>query len=306
MKKFIVHILICASILFIVDKLAYFILKETPKHLYDTRLKKVLDGEMNKELIILGSSKGAGNIIASQIEKETGYESYNLSYMGSDVIFHEFILRKLLQHNKTPKIILLSIDNPAQFIDVKKSKNTLSYRYDKLYPLTIYNEINTELIKQGDKTLLSEYFLLARLSKARFNYNREKPNSNNPLLLDGSMPYIKQKDISDFNFINKENEYHIGLDSQKKIETFEEIEQICERRNIKLYYIFSPTLFKFNNTFYHRFLKLVKNPDNVFVYNNSNDIYKRVSSYSDHSHLMIHSAKAFTTEISTFLKRYSP
>ena len=302
MKKFIVHILICASILFIVDKLAYFILKETPKHLYDTRLKKVLDGEMNKELIILGSSKGAGNIIASQIEKETGYDSYNLSYMGSNVIFHEFILRKLLKHNKAPKIVLLTIDNPQTLINEK----SLSYRFDKLYPLSVYNEVNDELIAQNDRSILSQFFLMGRLSKAHINYSNEKPSKDNPLLEDGSMPFIRVNPKSKREFITQETTYIKDKEEKDKLGALKSIQDLCRKNNIHLYYIFNPTMSNFNSSFYKRFLELVHTKNNVFMYNESNSIYKQKSTYFDQSHLMIEGAKVFTTEISEFIKSHNP
>ena len=301
MKKFIVHILICASILFIVDKLAYFILKETPKHLYDTRLKKVLDGEMNKELIILGSSKGAGNIIASQIEKETGYDSYNLSYMGSNVIFHEFILRKLLKHNKAPKIVLLTIDNPQTLINEK----SLSYRFDKLYPLSVYNEVNDELIAQNDRSILSQFFLMGRLSKAHINYSNEKPSKDNPLLEDGSMPFIRVNPKSKREFVERSILYDKTLEMESKLEALNSIQNQCEANNIHLYYVFSPKMFNFNSAFYKRFLKLINSEKEIFKYDN-NSLYTLKTSYFDQSHLMIHSAKVFTKEISEFIKSHNP
>lgn len=302
MKKFIVHILICASILFVIDKLAYFILKETPKHIYDTRLKKVLDGEMNKELIVLGSSKGAGNIIASQIEEETGYESYNLAYMGSHIIFHEFVLRKLLKHNKAPKILLLTIDNPEALIYEK----SLNFRLDRLYPLSIYNEVNDELIALNDRSIFSQFFLLGRISKAHVYYTNEKPSIDNPLLQDGSMPFIRVNPKSKREFVERSTLYDKTLEMESKLEALISIQNQCKANNIQLYYVFSPKMFNFNSAFYKRFLKLVDAKNNVFMYDESNVIYKQKSTYFDQSHLMIEGAKVFTTEISEFIKSHNP
>jgi hypothetical protein len=39
-----------------------------------------MDGKINKDIIFNGSSRGARDIIASQIERETGQTAYNLSY----------------------------------------------------------------------------------------------------------------------------------------------------------------------------------------------------------------------------------
>tara|TARA_R110002012_G_scaffold91063_1_gene222061 strand:- start:565 stop:1473 length:909 start_codon:yes stop_codon:yes gene_type:complete len=302
MKQFIKNICICFVVLFIVDKSAYFILKKTPKHLYDTRLKQVLEGEINKDLIVLGSSKGAGNILASQIEAETGLKSYNLSYMGSDITFHNFILKTLLTHNKTPKTILLSIDNPATLINEK----TLNFRLDKLYPLSIYNEINFELINQNDRSILSKYFLLARLTKAHLYYTNEKPTIDNPILQDGSMPFVRINPKAKREFISKDLFYNIDDEQPHKLEALNNIQNLCKANNINLYYIFSPKMFSFNDSFYNRFLQLSHNEKNIFRYNNKDSIYNLKSTYFDQSHLMINGAKVFTSEISNFIKSKNP
>ena len=62
----------------------------------------------------------------------------------------------------------------------------------------------------------------------------------------------------------------------------------------------------FNSSFYKRFLELVHTKNNVFMYNESNSIYKQKSTYFDQSHLMIEGAKVFTTEISEFIKSHNP
>ncbi len=95
MKKFIKTILIFTLIFFIIDKAAYFILVKTSKLQSDKKLEKILEGGMDKELIVLGSSRGIGNLIGEQLENETGLTTYNLSYRGSDIIFQAYIFKSL-------------------------------------------------------------------------------------------------------------------------------------------------------------------------------------------------------------------
>ena len=109
--------LLC-KIQIVITQAHWFVLKETPKKQYDKRLEELIKGEINKDIIVLGSSRGSGNILAGQLEKETGLESYNLSYQGSNINFHNFILNTLLKFNKKPKYVMLTIDNSSEFGNV--------------------------------------------------------------------------------------------------------------------------------------------------------------------------------------------
>ena len=103
MKQFSKHITIFFVLFFIVEKGICFFVNNAPKKEFDNRLELVLNGKINKEVIILGSSRGANNIYAKQLEDSINQSVYNLSYLGSDVTFHEFILKTLIKYNKPPK-----------------------------------------------------------------------------------------------------------------------------------------------------------------------------------------------------------
>ena len=80
MKKFIVKILIFSTVFFLFDRLFYIFLDLSPKQEVDKRLDYVINGNMNKDLIIIGSSRGARDLIAKQIEDSLNISCYNLSY----------------------------------------------------------------------------------------------------------------------------------------------------------------------------------------------------------------------------------
>ena len=115
MKPFIFKLCLFCITFFIVEKVFYIFLQISPSLEVDKRLEKLIDGEINKDLIILGSSRGARNIIASQLDSALGISSYNLSYLGSDITFHEFILETYIKFNNPPKIVVLVIDEPDAF-----------------------------------------------------------------------------------------------------------------------------------------------------------------------------------------------
>ena len=95
MKKFLLNSALFIVLFFIAEKGMYYFLQKAPDREYDKRLEHLINGEMNKDLFVFGSSRGGGNILAEQIEKETGYSSYNLSYQGANIIYQNFILKYL-------------------------------------------------------------------------------------------------------------------------------------------------------------------------------------------------------------------
>ena len=141
MKHFLYKILLFCLAFFVFEKLFYFVLFLAPTLENDKRLEMVINGEMNKDLIILGSSRGARSIIAGQIEDSLNISAYNLSYPGSDITFHEFMLRSLIKYNDKPRVVLLAVDDTIEFVE-----SNLEFRFDRLYPLAEYNYINNEII----------------------------------------------------------------------------------------------------------------------------------------------------------------
>ncbi|MCW2119445.1 hypothetical protein [Flavobacterium sp. 7A] len=297
MKRFLKNSLLFLLVFFVVDKGFYYFLIKAPEREYDTRLEQILEGKINKDIIILGSSRGADNILAGQIEKVTGQSTYNLSYPGSDITFHNFIFKSLLKFNKKPKMIILAIDNPFEF----RFESTLVFRLDRLYPLSKYNYINQELILQKQKNLLSKFFCLARINRSNFSFKNIPMSLQNPIDNWGSMPFEnKSKNIKiNYNYSNKE--YDSGTEINTKLEAFRAIQIGCKEKNIDLIYVFAPSFGEFNTAFYNRFLKEVQKK-NVMVYDSLNPVYKDPAYFYDESHLLETGAKIYTDEIITFIK----
>ncbi|UPT70590.1 MAG: hypothetical protein M0D53_16190 [Flavobacterium sp. JAD_PAG50586_2] len=103
MKLFLKRLLLFSLIFFIVDKAFILVRSRCNENEYDKRLELILNGAMNKDLLIFGSSRGARGVIASQIEDSLNVKCYNLSYIKSNIEFHEFLLKVLIRHNKSPK-----------------------------------------------------------------------------------------------------------------------------------------------------------------------------------------------------------
>ncbi len=282
---------------FIIEKGVYYFLDIAPNREYDKRLEYILEGNMNKELIVLGSSKGASDILAGQIEKETGLKSYNLSYQGSNIIFHEFILKALLKYNQTPKKVILMIDIPYEFIQEK----SLKFRVDRLYPLSKYNYINKELINQKEKNILSWVFCTARVNQSNFELKEIKAPYHNPLDLSGSGPYVIEKHNKNFDYSFIKKPYNTKSELPDKIRAFKNVQKLCRVNNIELICIIPPNFFELNRSFIKRFSSLLTNENKLFVYDTLNPIYKDEKYFYDSSHLYIDGAKILTSEISNFI-----
>jgi hypothetical protein len=297
MRTFISKAKLFLIIFFVVEKGVYYFLSIAPNREYDKRLEYVLEGNMNKELIVLGSSKGAADILAGQLEKETGLESYNLSYQGSNVVFHEFILKTLLKYNQTPKKVILVVDIPYEFIEEK----SLKFRVDRLYPLSKYNYINKELINQKEKNILSWVFCSGRVNQSNFEFKTIKPPHFNPLNTYGSGPYIVEKEKKDFNYSLIKDEYNIKNELPEKVKAFKNIQKLCSENNIELTFIIPPNFFDLDKRFIKRFKTLLTEDNKLFVYDTLNPIYRDEKYFNDYSHLFIDGAKILTSEISDFI-----
>src|SRR5687768_6067609 len=153
MKRFLKNLTIFALCFFIFDKIFIPVWFINSSNQIDNRIKYILEGKMNKEILVFGSSRGARDIMASRLEKQTGLASYNLSFPGSDIEFQEFLLRNLLKFNKPPRIIILTLDDPEEFYNTERIK----FRYEFLYPYMNYQPVKEEMIVRNEKNrLLSE------------------------------------------------------------------------------------------------------------------------------------------------------
>lgn len=298
MKKFLTNILVFGLLFFLLDKLFIFFIVTSPQKEVDKRLELLVNGKINKEIIILGSSRGARNIIASEIEKKTGHTSYNLAYPGSDIEFHEFVVRTLLKFNKAPKVILLSVDYPMAFLP----DSILNFRLDRLYPLVKYNYINEELVARGEKNrIMSNLFALSRMNKTNFDIRQKKFTALDTLYADGSMPISFQKDTEDWTPSKSFVKYNSKKELQVKLECFKKIVSMCQEKNIKLILIQPPLYDTMDPSFRGRLVELTENKIAFFDYNRQNPMYKNKEYFYDRTHLNLKGATVFTNEIAQYL-----
>ncbi len=284
---------------FIIEKLFYVFIFLSPHLCSDNRLERVINGQMNKEIIIMGSSRGARNLIASMLQDSFNLSAFNLSYPGSGIEFHEFILKSLLKFNEKPNTILLFLDEPQQLL----KSETLKYRYDVLYPLVKYDHINDEMIRREQKNILSNYFALARINKKNFDLRTNNIPEYGTILKCGSMPIDNPTQKGDFTFKTFNNPYDTLSELSEKTASFLSFQDICLASNIKLIMVFSPNFRKENNEFEMR-MRSLTHPNFTFIkYDTKNPIYTDKNYYFDETHLRTKGAIIFTNDIIKNLKK---
>lgn len=299
MKKFLITLLVFLVSFLAFDRLFLFFVYNSPKKEVHRRLELTLNGKINKDIIILGSSKGARDIIASQLEKETHHSAYNLSYPGSDVQYHEFVLRALLKFNTKPKLVILTVDNPIEILP----DSLITFRLDRLYPLVKYDYVLQELIDRNEKNaILSKLFVLHRINKANFNIKQKKFTPMDTLLADGSMPISFQKENEDWNEKMNNTTYPQQKESDVKLKSLQKIIATCKQNNIKLLLVSPPMFRGVNPMFKKRMLEIAGNNASFYEFDTQNQLYKDKSYFFDLNHLKNNGAAVFTTEIANYLK----
>lgn len=298
MGKFAIKLLLFAVIFLIFDKLFIILAHYSAEAEADKRLEYVINGEMNKDIIILGSSTGSRDIIASQIEEATGLSTYNLCYPGSNVQFHEFIMRTLLKFNKPPEIAILVVDDYWQLI----SEDILIFRVDRMYPLVKYPYIWRELSKcERRDNLFSNILVTNRLYKYNLDIRKKSFTYLNTVLECGSMPVSWKPDNIEFEFVSGERLYPADRELPEKVEAYKKLIETAKKNNINLV-IVSPPMFKAHSkSFEKRIRQLSGEGVYYYLYNTENPTYRNKDNYFDDSHLMQNAAIEFTGELSIFL-----
>jgi hypothetical protein len=303
MKKFLFRILIFCMLFFILDKAFILVRNRVPNLEVDQRLEKVINGKLNADIYILGSSRGARNIVAKQIEDELGLSTYNLSYPGSNVDFHEYLLQEILHANKKPQKIILAVDDYYELIAFESS---IKFRFDRLYPLVAYPRVQNELIERGEKNIiLSNLFILHQLNRSNFTFRPKLFSKNDSIFEHGSMHMSYTSPKFDRVYNNKDdiNKYPIERESQMLREKFLRIIDVCQVENIELTLCFSPN-FKRSNTAFENRMKSLAGDDVLYMhYDTSSTKYRDPELFVDSAHLKLNGAKIFTNELIAFLRR---
>lgn len=298
MKGFLIKIVLFALLIFLVDKLFIIVRNKAPEFDFDRRLEYVLEGKINKDILVFGSSRGVEDIATWSIEEKLAMDSYNLSYGGSEIEFQTFVLKQLLKNNKKPKLIIKIVDDDFELTphDINK------FRLDRLFPLVKYPIVREELIKRGEKNyLMSKLFVLHQMSLSNFKFRTPK-RVNDTIKEFGNLTLKKSsKKNIDWTYGTKVK-YNKNLELESKLNSFKEFEQLCLQNNIKLVLTIPPSYKVLNTEFVERINNLKSNTTNLYIYDTKNTLYESTIYFKDHTHLNSIGAELYTDDLIAFIK----
>jgi hypothetical protein len=239
-KNIFKKILIFLIILFILDNLiALGIEKLAEKNITDARIEKILNGEIDKNLLILGSSRAARNINAKIIEEYSGITSYNLGRPGSNVDYHNYLLKLILNYCPPPKSILLVFDNSTLI-----PAPSLTFRYDLIYQFSNRTVIKNFLIERDQLnkylSMLSRSYVMKHSFLETFKPHKFILGSNPlyKLASDGSMNL--KPNHRKIKYSDDQAQYDQKKESPYLMAKFLEIINLCKENNIKLILVLTP------------------------------------------------------------------
>lgn len=298
MKKFALRLLLFAAIFLIYDKLFILVARRSAEAEVDKRLEYLVKGEINKDIIIAGSSTGSRDILAGKIEEETGHSCYNLCFPGSGVEFHEFILNTLVEFNEAPGLVLLMVDDDIELV----YHAPLIFRKDRLYPLVQYPPIWKELARQEDTPpFFSSFIMLQRLSKYNFDLRQKHFTPMDTIIACGSMPVSWKREDMVLEYGTAERIYDREKELPEKVAAFKGILETCRTNNIRLVLVFPPIFQSHSLSFEKRIRELAGDGVDYYIYDRENPVYRDENFYNDETHLMGDGARVFTDEIIQYL-----
>jgi hypothetical protein len=295
MKKFLSLLVVFASLFFIVDKLFYWKIMNLPNTELDKRLELILEGKMNKQLLIFGSSRAQHDIYADAIQDNLAMSTYNLGYRGSNIAFQLFLLEKILKHNRKPEIVILTVDEDREFLLEK----TLQFRYDKLYPLIKHQEITMDLIQQKQISPFASVLYCARIGWNQFS-EIKKPTKFDQWSANGST-LLDSSDIGFKGIYKKKNKYNKKLEIRENLHAFAKFQEICKAKKIQLVVLIPPNFWSQNAEFANRISNLILDKKTLLLNQDRTD-FQSASLFYDESHLNNKGAILYTDKIIERLK----
>jgi len=302
MKKFIITLLIFLTGFFLVDKLLIGLRNAAPNREADKRMEQLYKGDINQDIIILGSSRGARDIIASQIEDSLKISTRNFSFPGSGVEFHDYLLSLIIKNaQKKPRLIILNVDDPNE---LNTNASRLKFRYDLIYPQVKYQQALDKLVADGEKNYwLSKMFVAHQMSMSNLDLRKQHFEAIDTVFADGSMPIASTNPKFDTHANEDQSVYDIQKETKEGLNSFIDIITACQKNNIKLLICFPPNFYKKTIGFEERIFQIVDDKAMIFVHDPIKYPFsKEIENYYDDVHLQRKGAVLFTDELINFLK----
>jgi hypothetical protein len=298
MLKLIIKGVLFVLVVLLVDKVFLPVKYLAPEYVEDKRLGKLFEGGIQKELIILGSSRGQASIASWTLQDSLGLSTYNLAFGGSDILWHLFALESLLEKSNPPKVIVEIMDDPFYLTQ----SLTNGFRLDLLYPLVKYPQALEVLIEREEKDwLLAKLLVTHQLSKSTYDF-RTLPVANDTVVRFGAKPGRGKIKEEDKDFFRTETTYDVSEELLRKRQALEKFQAIAKRNNIQVFYAIPPSYKPLNQEFVRRMKRLIPAESALFVYDEGDTNYRKDSLFSDPVHMNVYGAEYFTKDLVRFMR----
>lgn len=302
MLKLIIKCILFALVVFVADKAFLPVKYMAPDKVQDKRLNALFEGKIEKELIVLGSSRGQASVAAWMLEDSLGLSSFNLSFGGSEIEWQLFVLESLLEKVAPPKVIVKILDESFELTKAEVN----DFRVDLLYPLVKYPRALEALIDRGEKNrFISKFLITHQLSKSAYDI-RTPPALHDTVLLYGARPGRGQIKEKDKELLNHETTYDLSEELPQKIRAFQKFQQITRENNIQVFYAIPPSYKPLNHEFVARMRSVIGPDSPLFVYSDQDPNYSRDEFFNDPYHVNHRGAYYFTEDLIRFVKQNLP
>ncbi len=272
-------------------------------------MNKIVEGKINSDILICGSSRSLVGIDPLTISQATGFKAFNLSLNGSRLGIQLPVLKTYLKYNKKPKILIQELGFESLRLD---EKIFAPYKY---LPYIYDDELYQGLKKIDPNFWMHKYIPLTNL--IYFNADFQKVffkdffaslSDGNDYLKEGYNPHNNSWTIDAKSFIKLNLDDYFSL-TDKGNEYLKEVIEICLELNIKIILVTTPVYAKFNQSDYNK-EKMIKTftaiayKNNIPYYNYLDiPISEEKKYFYNFTHLADNGAKEFSKIISKELNK---
>ena len=314
MKKFIRQILfffvpiIVLSVL--LDLVLSYQLKKSKTHAFREYAvwNDLYSGNINADLLIMGSSRAWRHIDPSILEDSLGISSYNLGMDGQHLPMQLWRYEKFLKKNKKPKTIIYSLD----FFMLTHTDNL--FNKDQFLPYLLFDFEAEQHLKNYIGFDYFDYRIpLVRYCgayKAIFHASRISlfPNANKKGRVKGF--YAENKKWNqDFEKAKATMRSYYATIDTSILNQFDNYLLKCRQNNIKVVLVYSPEYFEGQKFVINRpeiiktFENLAKKYNNVFLNYSSDTLSFQKALFYNTTHLNKRGAELFSTKLASDLKK---
>jgi hypothetical protein len=286
MRTFAYKTLIFLVLMYIIDKPIGYLISQGVQHKQvDNRLDLLAKGELDKEILIIGSSRAVNDISPEVFEKQLGKTAYNLGYSGSNLTFHKSIFKFILARQH-PETLILTLDGDKTFVPSEKG----IYRKDKLAPYLSHYMILAEYCSVSTKHhMASKFSWMYRENQNLFpaldylKNGRDAPDETTNINAYGAifLPTNEQH-VEEVPHEKQTPVYDKSIEEHNRLASFEFIVTQSAENNITLYIVIPPNYQMYSPGFVDRVHELVNGRCKVLDFSNQ---LQEKSLYFDNGHL---------------------